>query len=125
MFKRQAMRGVWAAVAAVFAIALLVMVHVVIYELLALVIPPLWASVAILGFDAIMLLVFGLIATKGAPSRYELEAREVRDQALIEMRESVAISALLHPVGRVAVRAAGRSAWSVLSPKRALRKRRK
>ena len=119
------MRGVWGTVAAVFAIALLVMVHVVLFELLALVLPPLWASVVVLAFDALMALVFGLVAAKSTPGRIETEARDLRDRALIEMRESVAVSALLHPVGRVAIKAAGRGAWAAFSPRRVLRKRRK
>ncbi len=123
--KRQAMRGVWGGVAAVFAIAFLVMVHVVLFEAIALFVPPIWASVAILALDAILLLVFGIIASSSKPSRVETEAREVRDQALIEMRESLAVGALLSPVGRVAVRAVGRGAWSAVSPGRRKPKRRK
>ncbi len=100
--KRQAMRGVWGAVAAVFAIAVLVMVHVVAFIAPAAVCPPLWASVIVLAFDLIMLLVFGIIAANSRPGRIEGEAREVRDRALLEMRESLAIAALLNPVGRAA-----------------------
>ena len=49
----------------------------------------------------------------------------MRDQALLEMRESLAVSALLHPVGRVAVRAAGRGALSAITPGFMQRKRRR
>ncbi len=116
LIKRQAMRGVWGAVAAVFAIAVLVMVHVLLFMLLSLLLPPIWAAVVVLGFDFVMLLIFGLIAAKSQPGRIEVQAREVRDRALLEMRESLAISALLNPVARVAVRAAGRGAWNAVRP---------
>lgn len=118
LIRRQAMRGVWGAVAAVFAIAVLVMIHVLAYVLLASVVAPVWAAVIVLAFDIVMAGIFGSIAASSKPDRIEAEARVVRDQALLEMRESVAISALLNPVGRVAVRAAGRGAWGMLRPRR-------
>ena len=119
LLKRQAMRGVWGAVAAVFGLAVLVMVHVIGYLLLCLILPPIWAAVVVLAFDLIVLAVFGLLAVVSKPGRVEVQAQEIRDRALIEMRESVAISALLNPVARVAVKAAGRSAWSAFRPSRA------
>ena len=125
MIKRQAWRGVWGAVAAVFAMATLMMVHVVAFEALSLVIAPIWAAVVVLAFDLVMLLIFGLVASSSKAGRIETEAREVRDRALLEMRESLAVSALLNPVGRVAVRAAGRGALSVLTPGFMQRKRRR
>ena len=125
LIKRQVWRGVWGVVAAVFAIATLIMVHVVGFQALSLVIAPIWAAVVVLAFDLIMLLIFGLVASSSKASRIETEAREVRDQALLEMRESLAVSALLHPVGRVAVRAAGRGALSAITPGFMQRKRRR
>ena len=119
------MRGVWGAVAAVFAIAVLVMVHIVAALLLTLVVGPIWANVIVLAFDLVMLLIFGMIAAKSTPDRIEKEARDVRDQALLEMRESLAVGALLNPVGRVAVRAVGRGAVSALTPGFMQRKRRR
>ena len=125
MLRRQAMRGVWGAVAAVFAIAVLVMVHVVAFMAIALALAPIWAALIVLAFDVVMLAVFGLIALNSKPGAIETEARELRDRALVEMRESVAIAALLNPVGRVAVRAAGRGALSALTPSFLSRKRRR
>ena len=119
------MRGVWGAVAAVFAIAFLVMVHVVAFMALTYAVAPIWAAVIVLAFDLVMLLVFGLIALNSKPGAIEAEARELRDRALVEMRESVAIAALLNPVGRVAVRAAGRGALSAITPSFLSRKRRR
>ena len=52
--RRQAMRGVWGAVAAVFAIAVLVMVHVVAYHGAGTpLLTPIWAAVVVLGFDLV------------------------------------------------------------------------
>ena len=44
-----------------------------------------------------MLVIFGLMAANGKPDAIETQAREVRDQALVEMRESMAVAALLNP----------------------------
>ncbi len=125
MLRRQAMRGVWGAVAAVFAIAVLVMIHVVAFMLLAPLITPVWSAVVVLAFDLVMLAIFGVIAVNGKPDRIETQAREVRDLALIEMRESMAVAALLNPVGRVALKAAGRGALGALTPSFLSRKRRR
>ena len=125
LIKRQVWRGVWAVVAAAFAIAVLVMIHVLLFQALNLVIAPIWSTVAVLVFDVVMLLIFGLVASSSKAGATEASAREVRDQALIEMRESLAISALLSPVGRVAVKAAGRGAVGALTPGFMQRKRRR
>ena len=108
LVQRQLRRVVWAAVAAVFLIAVLIMVHVVSYTLLALWLPPIWAAVAVLAFDLVLTIIFGVFAARGVPDRLEAEAKAIRDQALAEMRESVAITALMSPLTRAAVRRAGR-----------------
>ena len=118
------MRGVWGAVAAVFGIAVLVMVHVIAFILLSMVMAPIWAALIVFAFDVIMLAVFGAIAASSKPDRIEIEARELRDRALLEMREALAVDALLSPIGRVAVRTASRSAANALTPGFLRKKRR-
>ena len=108
LVNRQINRVIWAVVAVVFVIALLVMVHVLATMVLSFYVAPVWAVVIVLGFDLVVALIFGLIALRTAPSRLEVEARAIRDQALAEMKESVAITALMSPLTRVAVRSAGR-----------------
>ena len=108
LVSRQVMRVVWGAVAAVFGIAVLVMLHVLGYELLCLGLPP-WASALIvLAVDALFAVVFVVLALRGAPDLIELQARQVRDEALAELRETMLVSAVMGPVGRVAFRSAGR-----------------
>ena len=125
MLKRQAMRGAWGGVAAVFALAVLFMLHVLAMAILTPSVGPIWAAVIVLVFDLVLLAVFGTIALKSTPNRIETQAREIRDQALVEMRESVAVGALLNPVGRVVVKAAGRGAISAMTPGFLQRKRRR
>ena len=108
LISRQVMRVVWGIVAAVFGIALLVMVHVLACELLDLAVPS-WASALIvLAFDGVLAIVFVVLALRGAPDRIEIEARLVRDEALAELRETMLVSAVMGPVGRAAFRKAGR-----------------
>ena len=112
---RQIMRAVWGAVAVVFLIAVLVMIHVVAFmALVPALLSPLLGAVAILVFDLVLLVIFGLMAKSGAPDLVERQAKEIRDQALVGMRESVALSALLSPVTRVILRSrGGKSLWGV------------
>ena len=118
------MRGVWGAVAAAFGIAVLVMVHVVAFAALVLAVKSIWAALIVLGFDLVMLLIFGLIAANSKPGAIESEARLLRDRALLEMRESMAVGALVNPLGRVLMKAAGRTALSAVTPNFLARKRR-
>ena len=109
------MRAVWGVVAAVFLIAVLVMVHAVGFALLTLVLSPLWSTVILLAVDLVFAILFGLLAIRSAPDAVETEARTIRDQALLEMRESLAIGALLNPVSRIAFRSAGRkNIWGMV-----------
>ncbi len=84
------------------------MVHVLAYTVLADRLPPVWDTFVLLAFDLIVALLFGALALRGTPDRLEAEAKTIRDQALAEMKESLAITALLSPLTRVAVRSAGR-----------------
>ena len=109
------MRVVWAVVAAVFLVAVLVMVHAVIFAALTTVLSPLLSTVVLGVIDLLFAILFIVLAAKGAPDTLEVEARNIRDQALAEMRESVAIAALLSPVTRIAVRSAGRkNIWGMV-----------
>ena len=116
LVRRQAMRAVWGAVAAVFLIAVLVMVHVVAYmALVPALLSPLLGAVAILVFDLVVAGIFGLMAKNGAPDAVEAEAKAVRDEALVGMRQSLAVSALLSPVTRLILRSrGGKSAWGMM-----------
>ena len=116
LIHRQIMRAVWGAVAVVFVIAVLVMIHVVAYfALVPALLSPLLGAVALLVFDIVVAAIFGLLAKSGAPDAVEAEAKLVRDEALIGMRQSLAVSALLSPVTRLILRTrGGKSAWGMM-----------
>ena len=108
LVRRQITRVVWGAMAAVFLIAVLIMVHVVIFALLTTELSPVWSTVVLLVIDLVIAIIFLALAARGSPDTLEVEARTIRDQALLEMRESLAVSAILSPVTRMAFRSAGR-----------------
>ncbi len=108
LVRRQVFRAVYGVVAAVFALGVLILLHVVGYTALVPSLTPLEASLVLLAVDVAIAALFGVLAARGAPDPIEQEAKLVRDQAIAEMRESVAISALVGPVGRIAGRTLGK-----------------
>ena len=113
-------RAGYGAVAAVFALFALGLVHVL--GILALSefagMLPFWAALIVLGCDVVVIGVFALLASGHVPDRVEVEARQLRDNSLREMRNSLALSAALGPAGRMA----GRGAFGI--GRRLLRRRR-
>ena len=115
LIRRQVMRAVWGAVAVVFLVAVLVMIHVVaFFALVPALLSPLLGAVAVLAFDLIVAIIFGVLARSGAPDAVEAEAKQVRDQALVGMRDSVAMTAILSPVTRMILRTrGGKGLWGM------------
>lgn len=93
--RRQALHAAFYAAAGVFGIAAFVVLHVVLYHLLARGLGPLGASVALLVLDLVVAGVFVYLATRRTPDEVEEEARYIRQQALAEMRRSLTPAALL------------------------------
>ncbi len=109
LVRRQAMRAVWAAVASVFVIAMLVMIHVIAYfALVPATLSPLLGAVALFGFDLVVTVIFGIMAMRSAPDVIEVEAKLIRDRSLHEMKQSLAIGAIISAVTRLAFRSSGR-----------------
>ena len=106
--RRQGIRIAYAVAAAVFAIALLAMVHVLLVVALALAI-PLWLAVLIvLGIDLVAAGILGSIALSNKPDRIELEAAAVRRQSLTEAKAAATSLATIGEVAGLAVGMAGR-----------------
>jgi hypothetical protein len=102
-----ARRAVYAAVAAVFGLGVLVLLHIVGY--LALLqfghVPPFYAALIVLAADLILLLIFALMASGTMADPILAEARLVRDQSLEQVRESLTMAALIRPGGRLVLAA--------------------
>lgn len=120
LVRRAVKRVAFGAVAAVFALAVLVMLHALVF--LALTgfaqMLPFWAALIVFGIDAVFAGIFGLLSRGGVPDRVEVEAQQLRDNSLREMRNAGALSLALGPAGRMAGRGAFGLGRRFLSRKR-------
>ena len=92
---RQVMRVAYAGGAAVFAIGVLVLIHIVIFQALTPAsVTPLWASVILLAIDLIVASILYGLARSNSPDAIEIEALEVRRQAVAELRKATTFVAL-------------------------------
>ena len=104
LLARQVNRAAYGAIAAVFALGVLVLVHCVIYEALLNVVSPLIATVLLLILDILGAAIFAVLAVRSTPDRLEVEARDLRDRSIAGMKTSLALETLAGPVGRIAWR---------------------
>ena len=107
--RRQAMRAAYGAGAAVFGIAVLVALHVVLWHLLVMYVSPLVASLILFGFDLVVAGVLGYMAASSAPDAIEEEAKTVRVQALAEMHRSLTVMGMAAEVAGAALRTGART----------------
>ena len=99
MLKRQGMRVAFAAGAAVFAIGVLVLANIAVWQVVRLHLDPIYASLILLGGNLVLALIFGGLAMRSTPSHTEREALDVRKQALTQLQQSVAIGTLIPIAG--------------------------
>jgi len=104
MAHRQGMRAAYGAGAAVFCIAVLVLLHVVAFFALVPQVSPLVASVILLGVDLPIAAILGILAMSKKPDAIEEEALLVRQQAVVEMRRSLTIMAIAGEVVSLVLR---------------------
>jgi hypothetical protein len=96
-------RAIYGAVAAVFALAVLTLMHIL--AVLALerfaTFTPIIACAIVLGVDLVIAIIFGLLAAGKISDPVAEEARQVRDQSLEQARQSLTLAALLAPATRM------------------------
>jgi hypothetical protein len=85
MIGRHGTRAAIAAVAAVFAISVLVLLNVTGWQLLRLRFEPLYATLILLGVNVVLTALFGALAARSRESRAEIEALQIRQKAVDEM----------------------------------------
>ncbi len=101
--RRQALRVGFGAGAAVFGIAVFVLIHVLAYEGLAMMVWPWLAALILLVID---LVIAGLLASKAlnsVPDRIEQEAMAVRRQSLAEAKRALTVMAVVGEVTGLAI----------------------
>ena len=103
--RRQALRAVFGAVAAVFALAALAVLHVVAWQALLLLVTPIQATLIVLAVDVAIAIALGIMAMRDVPDAVEQEAKQIRTQALIEMRSSLTMMAMAAEIAGVAMKA--------------------
>ena len=106
--RRQGIRVGFAAGAAIFGIAVMVMVHVLAVILLGLVVPAWAAALIVLVADLVIGGVFGKMALSNTPDHIELEAASVRRQSLAEARNAATSLATIGEVASLAIGLTGR-----------------
>ena len=102
--RRQGMRAAYGAGAAVFAIAVFVLLHVVAYHAMVPRLSPLVATLILLAFDLVVAAVLGYLAMSNKADAIEDEAKVIREQAVVEMRRSVTAMALAGEVAGMVAR---------------------
>jgi uncharacterized membrane protein len=104
MLKRQGVRAAYGVIAAVFTLDVLVLINVAGWQALRWYAQPIYATLILLGVNAVIAAVFALLATRSSPGQVEREAMRIRQQAMHEARGSVVLTALV-PIAGTALRA--------------------
>ena len=106
--RRQGLRAAFGVVALVFAIAVLVLIHVAVWNALQPTLSPFYASLIVLGGDLVLTIIFGVLALRDSPDPVEAEAKQIRQQAVIELRQSLTVMNMVAGVTGVALRTGAR-----------------
>lgn len=94
-FRRQAIRVLLGAVACVFLLAALVGAHVAGAMVLAEHLTPIQAALAVTGIDAVIGILFAVMALRSSPGAVEREALHVRRTVVDQAAEMVLVNTLL------------------------------
>ena len=87
--------------AAVFALMMLVMLHLALFSWLAGTnLGPVWAALVVAGVDLVVAGVFGFLATRSGLDPVAVEAERVRDNALRQVGDQTARAAVILPMLR-------------------------
>jgi hypothetical protein len=96
-------RAVYGAVAAVFALAILTLLHVLGYMALRQLggLSAVASAAIVLGVDVLVTVIFGILAAGATKDPVAEEARLLRDQSLAQIRDTLTMAAVLKPAGRL------------------------
>jgi hypothetical protein len=100
LVRRQAMRGVFAAVAALFGFGVLAWLHVAGCLALTPRFGPTYAALIVAGVDVVFAAICGALAAFSSPDRIEREALLVREEARSQMAEAAVMAAVIGPILR-------------------------
>jgi hypothetical protein len=120
MLRRQGMRAAFGVVALVFLVAVLAIANVAIWQVVRMYLSPINTTLALLGLNLLLAIIFGVLAARSSPGQTEREALAIRQRALGEARSSLALGALIPAAGAV-FRWRRRGARALLSDQKRLR----
>lgn len=87
IFHRQRLRAVYGIAAVIFAIATLVLLHVVLHEVAALWLTTIQSDLVVLVFDLAIAGIAALLGLRDSPDTIEVQALEVRQRAVAELKQ--------------------------------------
>lgn len=96
--RAQGMRAAYAAVAAVFGLIALLMLHLALFAALAPGWGPVWAALAVAMLDLVVLAILALLARRAGDDPIAKEALMVRKEAMRQLGDSAARAAVLAPL---------------------------
>jgi hypothetical protein len=99
-----ARRAIWGVVAAIFALGVLILAHIIAYLALRQYAQfgAILAAAIVLAVDLVITIIFAAMASGQAPDPVMEEARRVRDQSLEQARQSMTLAAMIAPATRLA-----------------------
>jgi hypothetical protein len=99
-----ARRAIWGALAAVFALGVLILAHIIAYLALRQYaqFTSIPAAAIVLGVDLVITIIFAAMASGNAPDPIMEEAKRLRDQSLEQARQSLTLAAMIAPAARLA-----------------------
>jgi hypothetical protein len=106
--RRQGMRVLFGAGAGVFASAVLILLHVAGWTALQPRLTSLQATLVLLAVDLAITVILGFLAMRNTPDAIELDAKAIREQALLEMKQSLTVMSMAAGVAGIAMRAGAR-----------------
>ena len=99
MLKRQGMRVAFGLIAAIFLLGVIVLANVAGWQVARMYVPPIYATLIMLGANLLLAAIFGILGARSVPSRGERDALQVRRQAMQEARSALTISAIVPIAG--------------------------
>ena len=99
--RRSAFRLAYAAVASTFMLAMMAAIHVAIVMALMERVQPIAAVLIVAGGDLVIAIVLGVMAARDSPDSIEAEAQQVKETALLQLRDAAAMTALVGPALRM------------------------
>lgn len=95
MAARQGKRAAFGMVGVVFAIGCLISLEIALWQIAAMYVLPIYATLIVLGINLVIAAVFGILAMRSSPGQGEIDALDVRNTAVTALQRSLAFGALV------------------------------